>query len=452
MRTHLAFGALWLVSAGLVVPDDESRRTAFEQRGPVHPGPATVDVSADGRFVAFESAVSLVPADRNTHVDIYVLDRSTGRLTLESATPERTAGDWTRQPRLSGDGRYLVFRGVPHDAAFDPALGLPQVMLRDRRAGTTMLVSRTAAGTPANGTSGHADISEDGRTIVFESGATDLGGRPDRNGVRSDVYAFDVDSQTLTRASLEASGAQSEEGRSFAPSLSGNGRYVAFVSTVPLDRAFIRYLVPRPGGGRRHVYLRDLDSGVTRRVSAARGSNDANGASFHPAVSRDGGQIAFVSEATNLVPRDTNGVADVFLYDVRTGQTALISRGARGGGATGASRHPALSADGRFVAFVSDASDLLCAARCPDSVLDLNLVADVYLFDTAGDVVARVSGAPGGAGWWEASAGPSLDAAGRVIAFSSLHPIDSTDLGHDFDLFVEERPRIREFSSARAGG
>ena len=444
MRTRLTFGVLWLASAGLVTPTEEARPTVLRQGGIEHPGPATVDVSADGRFVAFESAVSLLPADRNKSVDIYVLDRSTGRVTLETVTPEHAVGHWTAHPRLSGDGRYLVFRGVPHDVPFGPAVGFPQVMLRDRRAGTTTLVSRTSVGGPANGKSGHADISDDGRTIVFESGATDLGGLPDRNGRLSDVYAFDVDSQTITRVSLDASGAQPEVGQSFAPSLSGDGRYVTFVSSVRMHDEFNQRLLPRAAQGPYHVYLRNLGNGFIRRVSAARGSKDANGASFDPAVSRDGGRVAFVSEATNLVQRDRNGAADVFLYDVRSGQTTLVSRSARGGSATGPSGRPALSADGRFVAFVSDASDLLCATRCPDGLLDLNLVADVYLFDTVKEVLARVSGARPRSPWWEVSTGPSLDAAGRVIAFSSCHPIDASDVQHDFDLFVEEIPVMRE--------
>jgi hypothetical protein len=116
MRTQLAFGMLSLASARLVaVIEEPSRPTVLMQRSVAHPGPATVDVSADGRFVAFESAVSLVPDDRNKSVDIYVLDRTTGRVTLESVTPEDALGHWTAHPRLSGDGRYLVFTGLLPD-------------------------------------------------------------------------------------------------------------------------------------------------------------------------------------------------------------------------------------------------------------------------------------------------------------------------------------------------
>jgi hypothetical protein len=161
-------------------------------------------------------------------------------------------------------------------------------------------------------------------------------------------------------------------------------------------------------------------------------------------VGGGGRLVAFVSQATNLVPRDTNRAADVYLHDVDTGQTTLVSRSARGGSATGSSRLPALSADGRFVAFVSDAADLACVGRCPSRLLDLNLVADVYVFDTLRHALARVSGARARSPWWEVSTGPSLDAAGRVIAFSSRHPIDPSDVTHDFDLFVEEMPLVRE--------
>ena len=408
-----------------------------------HPGSATVDVSADGRFVAFESAAALVPADRNRSVDIYVLDRSTGHVTLESVVTNATVGDGTRHPRLSGDGRYLVFTSCAHNLADQPmAAVVPQVLLRDRRAGTTTLVSRTLAGTPANGVSGHADISDDGGTIVFQSAATDLVDVEDRNGPGSDVYAFDVRSHSIERVSVDANGAQPTAGSSFAPIVSGDGRYVVFVSSAPLDGVFNRRRSGREAEGVRHVYLRNLNSGFIRRISHAPAADDADGPSFHPAVSGDGRLVAFVSEATNLVPRDRNRVADVYLHDVHTGQTTLVSRSARGGSATGPSRHPALSADGRFVAFVSDAADLACAGRCPNRLLDLNLVADVYVFDTLTHAVARVSGARARSPWWEVSTGPSLDAAGRVIAFSSRHPIDPSDVKHDFDLFVEEMPLV----------
>ncbi len=446
MKTQLAFGLLWLASARVIAQGEEaSRATILLQRARVHPGPATVDVSADGRFVAFESAAALVPADRNRSVDIYVLDRSTKNVTLESVVTDATVGDGTRHPRLSGDGRYLVFTSCTYKLADTPSAAVvPQVVVRDRRAGTTTLVSRTLAGAPANAPSGYPDISNDGGTIVFQSAATDLVDGEDRNGPASDVYAFDVRSHRIERVSVDGNGTQQTAGSSFAPTVSGDGRSVVFVSSGPLDGVSNRRRSGPQAEGVHHVYLRNLHSGFSRRISRAPAADDADGPSFHPAVSGDGRFVTFVSEATNLGPRDRNRVADVYLHDVHTGRTTLVSRSARGGSATGPSRHPALSADGRFVAFVSDASDLDCAGRCPNHLPDLNLVADVYLFDTRTQAVARVSGARARSPWWEVSTGPSLDAAGRVIAFSSRHPIDPSDVKHDFDLFVEEIPVVRE--------
>jgi Tol biopolymer transport system component len=453
MRTLLASVVLYAAAASIVAGDRLPRHTVAAQRARQHPGPATVDVSADGRFVAFESSVALVAADRNSGVDIYVLDRTSGGVSLESVALDGSAANGTStHPRLTGDGRYVVFSSVAGNLVGRSAgAAIPHVFLRDRHLRTTTLLSRTPAGAPANGWSGHPDISDDGSTVVFQSAARDLVARADRNSQRSDVYVFDMGSQTMERISVDPGSEQPTEGSSFAPAVSGNGRYVAFVSSAPLDGGALRKQSRRGAERSRQVYLRDLKDGVTRRVSRTPDGNDADGSSFHPAVSGDGRMVAFASEATNLGPRDRNRVADVYLHDTHTGQTTLVSRSARGGSAHGQSRHPTLSADGRFVAFVSEASDLLCSARCPTHLSDLNLVADVYLFDALTETVARVSGASADAGpWWEMSAGPALDATARLIAFSSLHAIDSDDVGHDFDLFVEPNPHLLEPAGTNA--
>jgi Tol biopolymer transport system component len=443
MKMLVASGLLCAAVAGPVpVGDDSSRITVVAQRARSHVGPATVDVSADGRFVAFESSAALVPDDRNSGADIYVLDRVSGAVTLESVTVDGCAAIGSEHARLSRDGRYVVYSTIVGGVLGSTHGIVPHVVLRDRHTGTTTLVSRTRAGRPASRRSGHADISDDGRTVVFESADTDLVDTGDRNGLGSAVYVFDVGSQTIERVSVDANGEQPAEGSSFAPVLSGNGRYVAFVSSAPLERR-PRQQSGRSAEGARQVYVRDLENGILRRISRAPDGGEADGPSYHPAVSGDGRMVAFASMARNLGPRDKNRVADVYVHDTHTRQTTLVSRSARGGSAAGTSRHPAVSADGRFVAFVSDASDLVCAARCPLHLADLNLVADVYVLDTRTRGMVRVSGARGAAEpWWEMSVGPALDATGEVVAFSSLHAIDSADVGHDFDLFIAAIPRL----------
>ena len=389
---------------------------------------APAGLNADGRWVAFDSYARLAPADTNNHRDVYVLDRTTGRVTLESLTTEGQVltGD-SSYPRLSGDGRYLVFETAV-SGADDTAMGA-EVVLRDRVQNTTRRVSRGDSGRMQSSRS--PAISEDGRIVVFASGATDLVPGRDENGVMEDVYLFEVTTGLMRRISVDSRGVQPQDAASFAPSVSADGRYVAFTSNATLDGGEARSSSGRPIAS---VYVRDMQLGVTERVSVCAGGIAPDGTSSSPAISRDGRYVAFASEATNLVPGDRNRSADIFLRDLRTHSTLLISRSASGGAANGQSGSPVVSADGRFVAFQSQASDLICARRCPAADQDINLLSDVFLFDRATGVMTRISAGPGG--WAEESAAPQIDAAGDVIAFTSRHPIDERDIKNDFDLFI----------------
>jgi Tol biopolymer transport system component len=153
------------------------------------------------------------------------------------------------------------------------------------------------------------------------------------------------------------------------------------------------------------------------------------------AIRRDGRFVAFVSQASNLVAGDRNRSPDVFLYDLTAGSITLVSRGVTGRSANGVSGGPSISSDGRLVAFHSDASDLTCTDRCVPAAEDINLLSDVFVFDRLTGVVTRISAGADG-GWMEESAAPALDATGSIIAFTSKHPTDAQDRGEDFDLFL----------------
>jgi Tol biopolymer transport system component len=412
-------------------------RHALEQRLPtLADDRATADVSGDGRFIAFESGAALVPADVNGLEDIYVLDRACDRITLESrARDGRPANGTSKHPRLSRDGRYLVFASAATN--IDGAQTRVQVFLSDRLTGTVRLISRTPAGRPGNDWSFSPDVSDDGHIVVFASAATDLVDGHDRNGGRPDVFALDTVSQTIARVSVASDGVQPAVGESGAPQVSGDGRFVAFMSRAPLTEAVDPKPTARAVDRRHHVFVRDLRTSTTHLVSRTAGGRTANGSSWAPAISADGRWVAYTSVATNLASRDRNRSADVFLYDTWTYRTILVSRSPKGTPASGSSVHPAISADGHLVAFVTDAGDLLCAGRgCPPERIDVNLVRDIYLADMRTGTVQRASGPSVAEPWWEPSVGPALDAAGAVIVFSSQHPVDSADLSHDFDLFV----------------
>jgi Tol biopolymer transport system component len=399
-------------------------------------GAASVDVSGDGRVVAFVSLRRLTAADVNTVDDIYTLDRTTGAVTLESVAASGPGNGSSQQPRISADGRVVVFSSMASHV-IGAATAASQVMRRDRATGTTTLVSHTPAGRPGNGWSGQADISGDGRYVVFESQATDLVAGPDANHGGSDIYRYDATDGAVRRISLTDAGVQSASGQSGTPAIDTAGRFVVFTSTALLDgpaRA-------RPDDPIRSVFRRDLVTGDMRRLSAARGGGVPDGASYHPAISGDGRRTVFVSVATNLAGgAGRTRRQQLYLHDADTGLLRHLSRSAAGGGADGASRHPAVSGDGRFVVFSSDASDLPCADRC-GPFADLNLVSDVYRLDVATGAVDRVSGGAGSReAWWTASGGAAIDGPGRVVAFSSRQPVDEADLEDDDDLFVAVLP------------
>jgi Tol biopolymer transport system component len=401
---------------------------------------ASADVSADARYVAFTSYAPLVPADVNDIRDVYVLDRGDGRVRLESVTADGdpSAHDSTH-PDLSADGRFLVYETYAERADQDPESR--HVVLRDRRYGTLTVIGTRPDGRPPAGWSGTPAISHCGRVVAFASTATSLVPGPDANGAGLDVYLFEAAAGTVRRVSVNANGVQQASGFSARPSVSGDGRFVAFTSSAPLDGRPL----PEAAASTPHptalsqVYVRDVHLNVTRLVSVGSRSRPADGPSWSPAISADGRYVVFVSTATNLAPDDRNGSSDVFLADLLTGAIELVSRSARNGTANGPSAAPAISSNGRFVALQSEASDLVCAQRCPAEAEDINLLPDVFVLDRHTRVMVRVS-ADVRSGWMEASAGPSIDAAGTVVAFSSRRPIDAADQKNDFDLFVRRIP------------
>src|SRR5262249_22544698 len=156
---------------------------------------------------------------------------------------------------------------------------------------------------------------------------------------------------STTRVSTATGGGQGN-GRSFVPTISADGRYVAFYSDAS-------NLVSGDTNGARDVFVRDLQTGETTRVSVSSSGAEADGDSFAPALSADGRYVAFASAATNLVAGDTNDANDVFVRDRQTNTTTRVSVGHEGSQANGGSDQPSLSGDGRLVAFTSTASNVV---------------------------------------------------------------------------------------------
>jgi Tol biopolymer transport system component len=357
-------------------------------RSPVDP--ASAAVSGDGRYIAFTSSLQLVPGDTNHQRDVYVLDRRDGRVTLESGNREdRGAPADSEHPSVNGDGRWVAYT-VSNT-----------VVLRDRLRAETKLLSEGR----------ESVISADGRFVAFTSKTPDVG--------KEDVYLFDMGTGLVRRISADNDGGRPPFGWSGTPSISGDGRLIAFASTAPL--------LSETGKPAARVYVRDTQTNTMKLV--ARGGR--------PAISGNGRYVAFASATATLTPNDRNNLSDVFLADLQTGSIEMVSRNTKGGSANGASTNPVLSSDGRFVAFQSEASDMTCAGGCPRPLEDINLLWDVFLFDRQSRTMARLSTDPL-AGWIEESNGPAIDATGSVVVFSSRHPINANDNAHDFDLFIRQ--------------
>jgi Tol biopolymer transport system component len=322
-------------------------------------------ISADGRYVAFYSpAGNLVQGDGNRSGDIFVWNRVDGTLEIASVNSNGRAGNYeSLESAISADGRFVAFTSFASNLARNDTNGRSDVFLRDREAGYTERVSVSSEGRQANGYSWQPSVSADGRYVAFYSTAGNL--VPDDRGGMADVFVRDRQTRQTRRASEAADGTPAN-GYSVQPVLSANGRYVAFVSDA-------RNLVAGDTNGRIDVFVKDLETGTVERVSVASDGAQADDASTVPAISADGRYVTFESSAANLVAGDQNGRTDIFVHDRDTGTTRRVSLATNGAAANDDNGTPSLSADGRFVAFRSAATNL--------AALDANHSSDVYVKD-----------------------------------------------------------------------
>lgn len=380
-------------------------------------------ISADGRYVAFRSyAGNLVPGDTNAASDVFVRDRQTGqtaRVSVDSAGAQANSTSWA--PALSADGRYVAFVSRASNLVAGDTNGFPDVFVHDRQTGQTERVSVASSGAAGNDGSYEPALSADGMLVAFESRASNLA-TGDTNG-KSDVFVHDRQTGQTARVSVDSAGAQGS-GASGLPAISADGRWVAFDS----DAAD---LVAADGNGVRDVFLHDRQTGSTVRVSVNTPGAEGNGASAAPALGAGGDFVAFHSSATNLVLHDRNGQDDVFVHDLRSGKTGRVSVDSQGGQGNRGSNDPAISADGRFVAFRSGATDLVAG--------DGNGCVDVFVHDFRSGQTRRVSVSSHGAEGDDSSFGPAVSSDARFVAFYSyaktLVPRDSNDTR---DVFVHD--------------
>jgi Tol biopolymer transport system component len=324
-------------------------------------------------------------------------------------------------PALSLDGRFVVFESRAAELAASDTNGLADVFLHDRTTGAIERISVAANGSEARGSSERPSVSADGRYVVFTSNAANLV-VGDTNLV-ADVFVRDRTLATTSRVSVAPDGREGDA-ESRGAVVSADGRMVAFESNATT-------LVP----GHLHgfgIVVRDLQTGVVALASIASDGTHADADSSHPALSADGRFVAFESQATNLVPGDTNQVSDVFLHDRLSETTTRVSVASDGTQADGDSFLAALSADGSVVVFESRASNLVAG--------DTNATSDVFVHDRTAATTTRVSVGSDGAQADRPSYLAAVSGHGQTVAFTSeATTLVPGDVNGVPDVFVHER-------------
>ena len=311
-------------------------------------------ISADGRFVAFYSgATNLVGNDTNGVSDVFVRDlktHKTRRVSLSSAGVEGNSDSY--EPSISADGRFVVFHSFASNLVGGDTNATADAFVRDLKTHKTRRVSVSSSGLEGDGDSVAPEITADGRFVAFYSYATDLVGG-DTNGF-SDIFVRDQETHKTKRVSVSSAGAQGNDNVGGFPSISADGRFLAFAS-------YASNLVPGDTNTFEDVFLRNRKTRRTTRVSASSSGAQANGSSFlidPPVISADGRFVAFISNATNLVGGTTSGEQD-FLRDRKAHRTKFLDVSSSGVRGNNSSWDPALTPDGRFVAFPSSSSNLV---------------------------------------------------------------------------------------------
>ena len=313
-------------------------------------------ISADGNRIAFPSAATnLVGDDSNGVPDVFVRDVAAGSTVLASRQANGAVIPVfsSGDPALSGDGNRVAFVTRFAGDALD-GNNDPDVYVRDLAAATTQLVSRKGPAGPAgNDASSEPAIDANGSHIAFTTSADDFSAIPDLN-TASDVWVRDVAAGQVALVSRAASSNTTAEDGSFAPAISADGNRIAFASNAANVVAGVDV-----NGGVRDVFLRDMGTATTSLVSATAGANgiSGNGGSERPSIDAAGTRVAFETAATDLVPGDANGRLDVLLRDTTALTTELVSRGAGPDGAQAAvgSGTASISGNGDCVAFETTA-------------------------------------------------------------------------------------------------
>jgi Tol biopolymer transport system component len=448
-RTLLALAAsAALISFTIVIPavgayprPGETTRASESAGGAEAKGDSfTPAIGANGRHVAFvSSAPNLVRGDLNSRPDVFLRDMRTGAIQLISRSRNgESANRDSFEPIITPDGRYVAFASTATDLIAGEKDPRQSVFLLDRKTNKVTKVSReTEIPHPIYPTlctrttpgSGHPAISTTGRYVVYARNHVAL---LDECG---EIFLFDTKTKKTELVSRSFTGDRAN-GLAWNPAISGNGRYVTYESSST-DAVF------GDMNATYDIFVYDTKTEETKLASVTSDGQQTNwsGSSLEPDIDASGRHVVFVSNAINLVPADTNRARDIFIHDTKTGRTERVSVSSQGVEADGASAHPVISDDGRYVVFESTASNLVPG--------DENAASDVFVHDIKTKTTERISvstrGDPDGA-----SGKPAIGPDGRYVAFESLAAnLVAGDANDASDVFVRDRGPSQGFGALR---
>ncbi|WP_456375717.1 S-layer homology domain-containing protein [Thiolapillus sp.] len=349
-RTILVANFFWGASLADAAVGDTFRVSESSTGVPAQGDSDYISLSSNGRIICFASSAPNLIADDGNHVgDVFVhdlLDATTTRVSVSTGGTEGNA--LSEKPSLSADGRFVAFVSAASNLVDNDTNGVKDIFVRDRLLGTTARISLSGSGVQANGASDAPAISADGRFVAFFSEASNLVNGDANNA--GDVFVHDMQEGTTVRVSVSSSGVEGNA-VSDMPVISADGNVVAFSSLAD-------NLVDGDSNLNRDVFVHDMQSGQTKRVSLNEMNGQASGSNEYPSLSADGHYVAFTSY-DSLVAIDTNGMPDIYVRDTQAAQTFLVSVDSSGNVADIGSHEAHVSGDGRYVAFTSLASNLV---------------------------------------------------------------------------------------------
>ncbi len=386
-------------------------------------GPASVPfISDSGRYV--EYCTGAIPGAIGFSC---LKDLLTGK-TIRLGSPDIS----TQQEVVTTELRYLTFRSNLSSWVNDDFNAEWDIFVYDLETEVITRESTNGVGLESNDSSTDAHVTPDGRFVIFSSDATNLVAG-DTNFIQ-DIFLKNRLNGITTRVNTSSTGVEAQFSDSFSASISDDGRYVEFNS---IDST----LVPADTNGFTDVFVKDTLTGAIVRVNTDSSGGQANGQSFTSVISGNGGYVVFYSSADNLVIGDLNGTIDVFVKNLLTGDTLRASVGTLGSEGNGGSHSATVSDDGRYVAFVSAASNLVNN--------DNNTVGDIFVRDIIDNITVRVSLSPAGVEANGQSYSPSISKDGHTITFIT----EATNLiANDQDLFTEMVQAINPLSPIDSDG